>query len=365
MKFEDPDAHFSLGVIYQEADYLPQAKAEYERVLELRPDYWAAWRNLGETLYEMGNRGKTAERREYYEKAAEAYQKALQINRIDARTHYDLGLLYYRQANIEESYLKRGKYRLAALEFQKATPEMDLNPELHLNLGVIFDQLEQYAEAASSYARAATLAPESPVPYYLGGVAERNAKRYDMAEPLLKKAVELDPDNQDALYALAIVYQEMDKEPLAQSYFTRAATASQKGFTQGVTIATLRRVLPPAPSSRKPEVSSEPFESVVEQSSDEAMIELDEPPVTEADGVNLGGGGTGQPTPPEDEGAQNAAPQSPETSDAEPTEVMGDPVAPTPEEPAVSIEEFEDVRFDVEPMAPVEIEDAMTPVEVE
>lgn len=237
-KSVDPDAHFALAVVYQEAGYLREAKGEYELVLRLRPDDWAAWRNLGETHYELGNLGKTADRRKSYELAGEAFVKAVQLRRDDARTHYDIGLLYYRQANIEESYLKKGKYRLAELEFQNALSEYGNDPELHLNMGVIFDQLGQYSEAAASYARAATLAPDSPVAYFLGGMAERNEKQYRRAIVLLEKAVALDPENQDPLYALGIVYQDMNNLEKAEDYFGRAAKANARGFTQGVTTVT-------------------------------------------------------------------------------------------------------------------------------
>lgn len=234
-KSVDPDAHFALGVIYQEAGYLPQAKSEYELTLKLRPDSWAAWRNLGETYYELGNLGKSKERKANYDKAAENFTKALQLKRDDARTHYDLGLLYYRQANIEESYLKKGKYRLAALELQNALPDLDANPELHLSLGVIFDQLGQYADAASSYARAATLAPDNSVIYYLGGIAHRNDKRYEKAIALLEKAVRLDPGNQDPLYALGIVYQDINDDAQAEAYFKLASQAGGRGYARPVT----------------------------------------------------------------------------------------------------------------------------------
>ncbi len=234
-RITDPDAHFALGVVYQEAGYLTQAAAEYERVLARDAEYWAAWRNLGEVRYEQGNLAPTARRAAWYEKAAEAYGKALQLRRNDARTHYDMGLLYYRQANLEEEYRKKGKYRLAALGFQNALPEMERVPELHLNLGIVFDRLEQYPEAASSYARAATLAPDHPVAWFLGGLAERKAQRYGRAVPLLEKAAALDPGNQDPLYALAILYEEMKEAERAREYYARAAAAGGRGFATPVT----------------------------------------------------------------------------------------------------------------------------------
>lgn len=231
----DPDAHFALGIVFQEGGYLREAKAEYERVLATRSDDWAAWRNLGETLYELGNLAKAADRHKLYEQAQEAFTKALQIKRDDARAHYGLGLLYYRQANLEESYLKKGKYRLAALEFQNALPEYDGNPELHLNLGTIFYQLEQYGDAAKSFARAATMVPESAVPLFWAGLAERQDKRYENAVRWLEKAAALEPENQDPLYALGIVFDEMNQPAKAQEYYARAARASARGFAQPIT----------------------------------------------------------------------------------------------------------------------------------
>ena len=67
--------------------------------------------------------------------------------------------------------------------------------EAYLELGQVYQQRREHAEAIEVYQQAMAVAPDDHRPYYLAALALRDAKDYEGAEQLLRRAAELAPND--------------------------------------------------------------------------------------------------------------------------------------------------------------------------
>jgi tetratricopeptide (TPR) repeat protein len=95
-----------------------------------------------------------------------------------------------------------------ALEVLDAIEKLEsFNEEIHLHKAGIYSQLRNYRRAVEHYRRALELADEGLDEIYLDLAFEHeNLEEYDEAIGCLKKAVELNPENEAVLYELAYCY---------------------------------------------------------------------------------------------------------------------------------------------------------------
>jgi tetratricopeptide (TPR) repeat protein len=85
--------HNKLGICYQHLKDYGRARAEYDKALELRPDYAEVWNNLGTLNHTQGA----------YDQAIVAYQKAIALDPTDALIHKNLGLAWLARGNVERA----------------------------------------------------------------------------------------------------------------------------------------------------------------------------------------------------------------------------------------------------------------------
>ncbi len=89
---QDAGAHFNLALAYGamgNADEIP----EYQRTLEIDPDYVLAYLNWGAALYAKGQ----------YEDAIKIYRQGIDVNPLFASLHYSLGLALEQQKKTAEA----------------------------------------------------------------------------------------------------------------------------------------------------------------------------------------------------------------------------------------------------------------------
>ena len=77
---DDAATHYNLGLQYKREGKIPDAIAEVEKALKLRPSYAAALFTLGNLWRAQGN----------YAKAAEQYEKVVKLEPNDAMAHGNL-----------------------------------------------------------------------------------------------------------------------------------------------------------------------------------------------------------------------------------------------------------------------------------
>ncbi len=173
---EDANAILTAAVTDHRAGRLPQARAGYERLLQLVPDHPDALHMLGVLAYQSND----------FDAAIRLIERAISRVPANAAMHTNLGVALqakghagaavaaFRRAletdpgfalaytHLGGSLGARGQHEEAVSILQRAR---ELNPqdtEAHMNLGREFQSLGRHEEAAQCYRRAAELAPDHP-----------------------------------------------------------------------------------------------------------------------------------------------------------------------------------------------------------
>ncbi len=164
-----------LGFAHRHLNELPQARASFERALELDPNNSGARAGLGGTLARQGALAA----------AEEMLREAIAQDPEQVEAHYDLGLLLartnrgsealdqYRRAiehdsrfapalnNLGVALGAQGETRAAIDYFERAVAAAPSFAEAHFNLGVAYAQIGRPAEAVESIQTAIGIEPES------------------------------------------------------------------------------------------------------------------------------------------------------------------------------------------------------------
>lgn len=113
-----PNTHNNLGDVYGRQGNKEAALREFQRAIELKPNYGDAYHNLANTYLELGQP----------DKALEGYQNALKFNPNLWQSRQNIAAVYFGQKN----------YDLAAENLQKAIQINPRNLNLRINLGVVY-----------------------------------------------------------------------------------------------------------------------------------------------------------------------------------------------------------------------------------
>jgi tetratricopeptide (TPR) repeat protein len=125
--------------------------------------------------------------------------------------------LLFSEANI---LIGQGKLN-KALEVLDAIGKLEpFNDEVHLMKAGIHSQLRNYRRAIEHYKRALDLAEEGLDDIHLDLAFEyENLEAFDLAVDSLKKALEINPENEAVLYELAYCFDLMEAHQAAVAYF--------------------------------------------------------------------------------------------------------------------------------------------------
>ena len=181
--------HNNLGNAYINKEMFDEAIREYQRALDIDPDYaeaYKAYTNLGFAYLYKG----------MYDEAIRECQRALRINPNYAKAHTNLGI----------AYLNKGMYDEAIREYQRA---LDIDPNYgrtHLNLGIAYTSKGMHDEAIREYQQALRLEPNYAEAYNNLGIAYANKGMDDEAIREYQRALQVNPDYAEAYNNLGIVY---------------------------------------------------------------------------------------------------------------------------------------------------------------
>jgi tetratricopeptide (TPR) repeat protein len=143
-----------------------------------------------------------------YDEAVGEYQKAIEMNPQAPDLHFRLGRAILLAGHNPDQLAK------AATAF---LDELKLNPEdgaCEFQLGQIAQVSGQKPDAKTHFEKALALSPQFVQAMIALGKLETSDKQYDQAIGLLTKAVDLQPSNETAHYALQMAYRDagqMDK----------------------------------------------------------------------------------------------------------------------------------------------------------
>jgi protein O-mannosyl-transferase len=195
-------AYNNLGYFFERAGRRNDAKAYYQKALELYPNYAYAHYNLGLLLTDMGRT----------DEAMAHFQKALECNPDYAKAHNNLGLLLAKMGRTDE----------ALVHYRKA---FECNPnraEAHNILGALLDMMGRNDEALDHYRKALECNPNYDEAHNNLGLRLAKMGRTDEALDHFLKALAINPNNGDAQYNLGALLDMMGRT-------AEAFTLVQKG----------------------------------------------------------------------------------------------------------------------------------------
>lgn len=167
----NPSHHLSyylLGLAYEKKQNLAEAEAATQKCLEIKPDFPNAHISLG-GIYEEKGRS---------DKAEEEYKKAYAIDQ-SYNSCLHLALLYHGQDRLDLS-----------LEYVQKAIQKDSRSVQAYNLqGVILNRLNRYPEAIQSFQNLLIIDPNHVVASINLAVAYINNKNFDKARELLEKTL--------------------------------------------------------------------------------------------------------------------------------------------------------------------------------
>ncbi|PSN55969.1 Transmembrane and TPR repeat-containing protein 4 [Blattella germanica] len=197
----------NLANILKDEGKLIEAESLLRKAVDLRPDFAAAWMNLGIVLAGLKR----------HSEAEASYFTALIHRKKYPDCYYNLGNLRYNDAyrawrnatalkpthtvawsNMIIMLDSIGEMEKAESVAQEALTILPLEPSLHFNLANTLGKAGRFAEAEKHFTEAIGLDLKNAVYYTNLGVLYHRWKKYDKAERLYRRALELNPQLQSA-----------------------------------------------------------------------------------------------------------------------------------------------------------------------
>jgi tetratricopeptide (TPR) repeat protein len=143
--------HYDRGVNLAKAGQYEQAIAEFDKAIELDPNYTAAYANRGNVYSQIGQ----------HDKAIADCNKAIELDPDDAEVY----------GNRAAVYSHMGEHDKAIADYNKAI-ELDPNyAQAYYNRGIAYSSLGEYDKAIADYTKAIELNPNYAKAYYNRGLA--------------------------------------------------------------------------------------------------------------------------------------------------------------------------------------------------
>jgi tetratricopeptide (TPR) repeat protein len=171
-------AHYNLGVALGQKGQADEAVRQYQEAVRLEPELADARNNLGEALDQRGQ----------IDEAIRQYQEVLRLNPDHADAHNNLGAAFVSKDQLDE----------AIRQYQEALRLKPNHVEAHNNLGMALGMKGQTDEAIRQFQEAVRLKPEHTGAHYNLGVALTRQGRVDEAIRQYQEVLRLKPDNADA-----------------------------------------------------------------------------------------------------------------------------------------------------------------------
>lgn len=176
--------------------YLATATEEFEAAQAFSSDF--PWSHLNLALVQQ-KRGDV-------EGAIASYERALEIDTRFAPARFNLANLYNSSGRNPE-----------AVELLRSGAQFDpRNGEVHYSLGLALAEEGDAEGAAEALLQAANLMPNRPRVHYNAGLALQQVRRLGEAEARLVYAIQLAPEDAEAVHALALVYVDLEAWAMAR-----------------------------------------------------------------------------------------------------------------------------------------------------
>jgi len=202
------DARYNLGIALQKKGELDQAIAQFQKAIDIKPDYAPAWNNLGTALQSAG----------VPDQAVAAFQKAIEI-----KPDYELAWVNY---GVALQQAQRPEDAIAS--YKKALGIKPDDADAWYDLGVVLQQTRDMAGAIAAYQRALQYngqfaEAESNLACLLSACEDARLRDGAKAQELAMQANQLTGGNNPiVLDTLAAAYAEQGRFPEAKETVQRA-----------------------------------------------------------------------------------------------------------------------------------------------
>ena len=195
-------AYYNRGLAYGEKGDHDYAIQDFDKAIDLNPDYVVAYHN----------RGVAYAKKSEFARAIQDYTKAIDLKSDYAETYYNLGV----------AYGAKGDHDQAIQDYTKA---IDLNPdytEVYYNRGVAYGAKGDHDRAIEDYTKAIDLNPDYTEAYHNRGAAYGAKGDHDQAIQGYTKAIDLNPDDAETYSNRGVAYGAKGDHDQAIQDYTKA-----------------------------------------------------------------------------------------------------------------------------------------------
>ena len=194
--------NFNRGLVYHNQGNIQLALEDYNKSIKIDSNYTDAYNNIGSIYYEQGKN----------KLALKNFNRVIKMNPRYAGVYNNRGLVYE----------KLGQKELALKDYNKAI-EIDPNlSESYLNRGSVYEKLEQKELALKDYNKAIEIDPNRAKFYINRGLFYKNLEQKELALEDFSKAIEVNPNEAESYYFRGYIYRELGRIELALEDYSRA-----------------------------------------------------------------------------------------------------------------------------------------------
>ena len=218
-------AYLNMGNALKEQQKVEEAIEAYRQAFSIKPDYVEAYYNIGNAFRDQEklqeaieayckaisikpdyadaylNMGATLKNQEKLDEALVAYNNALKLKPDYAEAYNNKGMILKEQQKVEE----------AIEAYSKALSIKPNYVEVHYNLGNAFRDQEKLQEAIEAYGNALSIKPDHADAYLSLGNALKEQGKLDQAIEAYSKALSIKPDYADAYLNMGVTLKEQGK----------------------------------------------------------------------------------------------------------------------------------------------------------
>ncbi len=197
--------------IYEKLGDNENALADYDKAIELKPDYSSAYENRQLLLNKMHPDRKPVDIFDLMSQADDFnengnYERAINVYTeiLEAEPNYQDA--WFRRGN---TYFNLRQYERAIADYDKAVELKPNDASAYNNRGVAYENLKQYERAIADYTKAVELNPKDKLYLKNRGDGYRALKNYSHAIEDYTQVLNLDPKNQKAYFYRAWCYDDL------------------------------------------------------------------------------------------------------------------------------------------------------------
>jgi tetratricopeptide (TPR) repeat protein len=158
---------------YQKGKF-EEAIEAYKKAIEVEPDSYGAYNNMGSAYAELGK----------FEKAIKVCKKAIKIKPDKDQAYYNMG----------GAYAELGKFEKALEVCKKAIEVKPDSYEAYNNMGVAYAGLDELKKALEAYKKAIEIMPDDYETYSNMGIAYAGLGEFEKTIEVCKKAIKIKPE---------------------------------------------------------------------------------------------------------------------------------------------------------------------------